>query len=230
MFKELEKNWERLKDSIEAAQVSSSLTLAVYLIIGGLLGLYLRVLYNRCSTTVSDADSVTRIFPLLTVVTTAVIEVVQTSLALSLGMVGALSIVRFRAAIKEPEELVYLFMCIAIGLTLGAHQPWLALMLVLVASGFILLMHFMQGSQRIHGLLLTVSGDADEYFSTDEKAVTILNGLAAGFSIQRFDIEAGRGQLRILLPALTTTDQQTLLAKLHDSLPGCSLSFLNMKP
>ena len=50
------------------------------------------------------------------------ITIVKSSLALSLGLVGALSIVRFRAAIKEPEELVYLFLIIATGLGCGAGQ------------------------------------------------------------------------------------------------------------
>ena len=48
--------------------------------------------------------------------------VVKSSLALSLGLVGALSIVRFRTPIKEPEELAYLFICIAAGLGYGANQ------------------------------------------------------------------------------------------------------------
>ena len=51
-----------------------------------------------------------------------VITIVKSSLALSLGLVGALSIVRFRAAIKDPEELVYLFLVIATGLGCGAGQ------------------------------------------------------------------------------------------------------------
>ena len=228
MIKEFQKNWDNLKDSIEAAQNTSALTMTVYLILGGLLGLYLRALYNRCSSSVSNVDSVTRIFPLLTVVTTAVIEVVQTSLALSLGMMGALSIVRFRAAIKEPEELVYLFLCIAVGLSLGAHQPVLAVTLVVVATGFILLMHWTKGGRRAHGLLLTVSGDAAEYFSDEAKAVAVLTEIAAGFLIQRFDIEGSRGQLRIVLPPINTTDQQALISKLHGRLPGCELSFLNL--
>ena len=54
------------------------------------------------------------------------ITVVKFSLALSLGLVGALSIVRFRAAIKEPEELVYLFFIIGIGLANGANQILIA--------------------------------------------------------------------------------------------------------
>ena len=62
------------------------------------------------------------IFILLSTVTCIVITIVKFSLALSLGLVGALSIVRFRAAIKEPEELVYLFLIIAIGLGAGAGQ------------------------------------------------------------------------------------------------------------
>ena len=51
-----------------------------------------------------------------------VITVVKSSLALSLGLVGALSIVRYRTAIKEPEELAYTFLTIAIGLGMGADQ------------------------------------------------------------------------------------------------------------
>ncbi|HAE74801.1 MAG TPA: DUF4956 domain-containing protein, partial [Alphaproteobacteria bacterium] len=50
------------------------------------------------------------------------ITIVKSSLALSLGLVGALSIVRFRTPIKEPEELAYLFIAIAMGLGLGADQ------------------------------------------------------------------------------------------------------------
>ncbi len=90
------------------------------LVLGGLLALYIQFLYHRCSSSVSDKEAVASSFPLLTLVTIAVIAVVKSSLALSLGLVGALSIVRFRAAIKDPEELVYLFMCIGVGLALGA--------------------------------------------------------------------------------------------------------------
>jgi hypothetical protein len=69
--------------------------------------------------------------------------IVKSSLALSLGLVGALSIVRFRAAIKEPEELVYLFLIIAIGLGCGANQLIItsvgiifALILIMIYSGY----------------------------------------------------------------------------------------------
>ena len=63
--------------------------------------------------------------------------IVKSSIALSLGLVGALSIVRFRAAIKDPEELTYLFFVIGIGLAGGANQPILAVVSFLVIIGLL---------------------------------------------------------------------------------------------
>jgi len=62
------------------------------------------------------------VLPAICLTTLLVISVVKSSLALSLGLVGALSIVRFRTPIKEPEELAYIFLAIALGLALGADQ------------------------------------------------------------------------------------------------------------
>ncbi len=80
-----------------------ALQLLINIIIGGLMALFVRALYKRFSKTVSNRDAFSNLFPLLTVTVIIVIFVVKSSLALSLGLVGALSIVRFRAAIKEPE-------------------------------------------------------------------------------------------------------------------------------
>ena len=83
-----------------------------------LLGLF----YQRYGQSLSNRESFARNFVALGMTTMMVITIVKSSLALSLGLVGALSIVRFRTAIKEPEELVYLFLALAIGLGLGASQ------------------------------------------------------------------------------------------------------------
>ena len=72
-------------------------------------------------------------FELIAITTMIIITIVKSSLALSLGLVGALSIVRFRAAIKEPQELAYLFFTIAIGLGMGADQR------VITLIGFVFL-------------------------------------------------------------------------------------------
>ena len=78
--------------------------------------------YTRYGTSLSNRRKFSKNFVIMAMTTTLVITIVKSSLALSLGLVGALSIVRFRAAIKEPEELGFLFLAIAIGLGLGANQ------------------------------------------------------------------------------------------------------------
>ena len=95
-----------------------SVNILLTIILSYILGL----LYNRYGSSLSNRKSFSKNFVLLAITTMIVITIVKSSLALSLGLVGALSIVRFRAAIKEPEELSYLFLNIAIGLGFGADQ------------------------------------------------------------------------------------------------------------
>jgi uncharacterized membrane protein YhiD involved in acid resistance len=92
------------------------------LICAVILSFLVQLFYIKYSSTLSNRKEFSKIFVILSVATCIVIMIVKSSLALSLGLVGALSIVRFRAAIKEPEELVYLFLIIAIGLGCGANQ------------------------------------------------------------------------------------------------------------
>ena len=82
----------------------------------------LKIIYEMKSISLSNKLQISNILPLLSLVTFLVILIVKSSLALSLGLVGALSIVRFRTPIKEPEELIYLFLAISIGLGYGAGQ------------------------------------------------------------------------------------------------------------
>ena len=87
-----------------------------------ILSFLVQIFYIKYSSSLSNRKEFAKNFVILAVTTCIVIMIVKSSLALSLGLVGALSIVRFRAAIKEPEELVYLFLIIAIGLGCGANQ------------------------------------------------------------------------------------------------------------
>lgn len=223
--------WELLlqqaQQSVGWSEPASAARLAVYLLLGGTLSLYLRWLYRKCSGTLSNPEDVTRVFPLLTVITTAVIVVVKSSLALSLGMVGALSIVRFRSAIKEPEELVYLFLCVAVGLALGAEQWPFALTLVGVASIFIVGMHVLQTKKSRQNVLLTITGDAESYFSGESSdALNVVQKVAPRYALQRLDLEDGRGQLRCILPRARGADSVALLARLRSELPGCEVSYV----
>ena len=94
----------------------------IAILISAFLALVIKATYMKLSRTLNDREYFSDTFIPLAIITTLVITVIKFALALSLGLVGALSIVRFRAAIKEPEELVYLFFIIGIGLANGANQ------------------------------------------------------------------------------------------------------------
>lgn len=114
-------------------------TLCLNLLAAAILSLILERFYIRFGRSLSNRRAFAANFIYLALTTMLVISVVKSSIALSLGLVGALSIVRFRAAIKEPEELAFLFLAIAIGLGAGANQVLLtaasvACVLLIVAA------------------------------------------------------------------------------------------------
>ena len=109
-----------------------------------LMSFIVRDFYIKRSFSLTGKMHIGSIIPVLSTVVFLVIVVVKSSLALSLGLVGALSIVRFRTPIKEPEELVYLFLAIAIGLGYGAGQ----VLVTTILSLSILLVIFMWLSNR----------------------------------------------------------------------------------
>lgn len=228
MQDQIQESWRQLQESVSIAQNISAITLAAYLVLGGFLALYIRLLYRYYGSSASDSDSITRVFPLLTLVTIGVISVVKSSLALSLGLVGALSIVRFRAAIKEPEELVYLFLCIGVGLALGAGLPLLAVVLVLAATVFIVGMHRAGRGRRQHHLLLTITGDTERHFGNDSGVLAAVEELAGQYTLQRCDIENGRGQVRLVLNRAEGRETVALMAQLRERLPDCEFSYVNM--
>jgi len=108
-------------DLINPAPLSLA-TLIINLTLGLIMTVVLSIYYVNYGRSFSNRRKFAPILPMLSLITLLVISIVKSSLALSLGLVGALSIVRFRTAIKEPEELLYLFFAIAIGLGLGADQ------------------------------------------------------------------------------------------------------------
>ncbi len=112
----------------------------IAILISAFLAFIVKLAYIRISRTLNDREYFSDIFVPLAIITTLVITVIKFSLALSLGLVGALSIVRFRAAIKEPEELAYLFFIIGIGLANGANQ----FLVSIICTFFIILILFIK--------------------------------------------------------------------------------------
>lgn len=100
----------------------SILTFILNIVIAIVLLFILSKLYVKYGNSISNREQLSRVFILVGVTTFIIISIVKSSLALSLGLVGALSIVRFRTAIKEPEELGFFFISIAVGLGMGANQ------------------------------------------------------------------------------------------------------------
>ena len=93
-----------------------------------LLTVAISFLYSKYGNSISNRKSFGDNYPLIGIATFLIITIIKSSLALSLGLVGALSIVRFRSAIKEPEELSYIFFTIAIALGFGANQIYVTIL------------------------------------------------------------------------------------------------------
>ena len=123
----------------EKIQTVGLFEFSINLLIAAILSTLLAVIYIKFGNSLSNRKIFAKNFVILCITTTFIITVVKSSLALSLGLVGALSIVRFRAAIKEPEELNYLFISIAIGLGMGAQQVMLTITSFILITLFILI-------------------------------------------------------------------------------------------
>jgi hypothetical protein len=151
-----------------------------------LLSYILSVLYRRYAKTLSNRKQFSENFILIASATMLIITIVKSSLALSLGLVGALSIVRFRAAIKEPIELTYLFLVIAIGVGLGANQitvtclGFTILILIIISRG-----HFsrIDTNRNLH---LSISSETGNGLIL-ENVVTVLKNNCSGVQLKRFD-------------------------------------------
>ena len=142
------------------------ITFVESLILAAFLSFIIQLTYLKFSTALSNKFDFSKNFVILGLATALVITIVKSSLALSLGLVGALSIVRFRAAIKEPEEIAYLFLCIAIGLGLGANYT-----LITVIGFFV---------------ILTLTVLLNRYSGKNDNQERIIRGLRAILCIRFF--------------------------------------------
>lgn len=131
--------WSHLVGYVDQLRdIINPISLVVNLIVCTLLSMAIAGFYVRYGNAVSNRARFAANFVPLALTTMSIMVVVKPSVALSLGLVGALSIVRFRAAIKDPEELTYLFLTIGVGLATGADQPLIAIIVVLFILLFLL--------------------------------------------------------------------------------------------
>jgi hypothetical protein len=164
----------------------SLLWFGVNLIFAAFLSFLLALLYEKFGQSLSNRKSFSKNLVFLTMTTMLVITIVKSSLALSLGLVGALSIVRFRAAIKEPEELVYLFLAISIGLGFGANQGGTTVLAFVIISSMIVLTNFYKKTDDYQNLHLAISCEGDPKLELGQVA-QVVNQNCAKVALKRFD-------------------------------------------
>ena len=116
-------------------------TLLTALILAFVLGVFIVVIYRMTYTGAMFNKSFAMSLVLLSMVTAAVILTISSNVVLSLGMVGALSIVRFRTAVKEPLDTVFMFWAIVAGLITGAGYVPVAVIATLLIGALFLLLH-----------------------------------------------------------------------------------------
>ncbi len=114
------------------------------LLMGALVGLIIAFVYKRCYRGVLYSPTFALTLMMLTLITTPVVMCIKSDIALSMGMVGALSIVRFRTAVKDPMDTAYMFWALTMGILLGAELFVHALMVVLVISVVLFLLTFLK--------------------------------------------------------------------------------------
>ena len=158
------------------------------ILLAALLSYILSRIYIRYGTSLSNRKMFANNFLLIGMTTMLIISIVKASLALSLGLVGALSIVRFRAAIKEPEELSYLFLTIGIGLGLGANQRLITITSFLIIIGIIICRRYFQkkDGEGFNNLVLAVSSHNPHKVGLEE-IVEILKNNCSRLTLKRMD-------------------------------------------
>ena len=134
-------------NNISQLSIASNISLGFWescgIIISSLCaGLLVRFIYTRYSQSISSKSSYGNTLLMVTVCVAGLIAVVKSSLALSLGLVGALSVIRFRTAVKEPYTLSFILFAVCLGISLGASQFTFAVLIAITGSIIAFFTHF----------------------------------------------------------------------------------------
>ena len=168
------------------------LDMGIALTLAFCLGLFIFMVYKKTFNGVMYSSSFGVTLIALTMITTVVILAVTSNVVLSLGMVGALSIVRFRTAIKEPLDIAFLFWSIAVGIVLAAGMIPLAV-IGSVIIGVILLV-FVNKKSHVHPYILVLECDCQE---SENKAKEFLSQHVTRSVVKSKTAQAGKVELNL---------------------------------
>lgn len=216
------------QDIVQSFTEIDYLSFLLNLVVTAVLASLLSVFYVRFGNAATNRKHFSRNFLPLSMTTMLIIFIVKSSVALSLGLVGALSIVRFRSAIKEPEELTYLFLTIGIGLGCGANEPMIAIFAFVFILAVLFIQSVMTGKgmlradQRMHLNISVPEAGADE----------ITNILTTQFDyveLKRMDIGQGRTDFSFLVSAKTIDQLETVRKAIQKIQPEATISFIEQR-
>lgn len=126
-----------------------------------LMGIYIFMIYKNQSKSAFYSKDLNMTIAGLPVIVCAIMIAMQSNLLVSLGMVGALSIVRFRNAVKNPLDLLYFFWSISVGIICGVNLVLLAVFLCLAMTGMILVLQSVPNAKSTSLIVLRTSADVD---------------------------------------------------------------------
>ncbi|MGN0969976.1 MAG: DUF4956 domain-containing protein [Evtepia sp.] len=164
----------------------------ITLVLSFALGLFIFLIYKRTFAGVMYSSSFGVTLLALTMITTVVMLAVTSNVVLSLGMVGALSIVRFRTAIKEPLDIAFLFWAIAVGIILAAGMIPLAVIGSLVIGAILLL--FANRKPHVRPYIAVLQCDGQE---AEKQAVEYLQGQVQKCSVKSKTVQPGRVEVNL---------------------------------
>ncbi len=203
--------------------------LFINLAAGVIFSIILRWHFKKFGSTLSNREEFAQVFPFILLTTVLIITIVKSSLALSLGLVGALSIVRFRTPIKEPEELAYLFVSIAVGLGLGANQTIPTLVAGLTILAVLGFLKIRRKDIENKNLFLSIDWDIEnENFSNEylERLNQIISNHVNSSDLRRFDIRKDSVEATYFLDIPNANGLNALVKELRLLFPSWSMFML----
>jgi len=204
------------------------------LILNLLCGFFASILiqfhYRKFASVLTNRDDFSNLFPFLTLIVVLIIYVVKSSLALSLGLVGALSIVRFRTPIKEPEELAYIFICIAAGLGYGANQTIPTSVAVILILLLVYLLKIKKIRNTNKNIFLSIEIEKNDINNTSEFSniiKKIIENENDNFNLTRIDITENIFQATYILNLKNLEVLENLNKALQKKFPKIKINFID---
>ena len=197
----------------------SKMTILIIMLVAIIMGIYIFIVYRLAVNNEFYSKDFNRTVALIVVVTAAVVLALQSNSVISLGMVGALSIVRFRTAVKNPLDLLFLFWSISTGIICGTGLFLIALVLCVVMTGGLFILGKIESPLRL-GLIVVNIQNIDDMYRVKETIEKFTN-----FSREKSKT-IGKNHIELIMEYKTKQEQE-LVKTLSEMTFISSFSLIN---